>query len=349
MGFDVLAWESGFFECEEMNRTLESDLPPLEAAQGGIYGPWSRGGLLAPLFEYARSTLKTSRPLRQTGFDFQYWWLGAGGSAETYSKRLFGLFDRLDSELASPADRKTVADLRAALREPNTYKPAQEDREKNRVAIGRLAGALRNKAADVKDVREVHFFLKTLEDLSALEQLRATSDYESRDRKMGKNLVWLANEWYAGHKVIVWAASLHIARELGSIDTRTPRISYSDFVSMGQVAHEQLGKAVYTIGFTAYCGRAGTPMMLGPRILEPPAADSLETLFHATGRPYAFVDFRELPKDHWLRKPIISRPFGYTQMLSNWTGNFDAMFFTDVMFPNTTAGNVPDGVITKKR
>lgn len=349
MGFDVLAWESGFFECEEMNRALASDLRPLEAAQQGIYGHWSRGGLLAPLFEYARSTLKTSRPLRQTGFDIQFWWLGGGGSVEAYPRRLFGLFDRLDPELASPADRKTIADLRAALREKDTHRPTREDREKNRAAIERLAGALRNKATHAKDVREALFFLRTLENLSALEELRATSDYEFRDRKMGENLVWLANEWYPGHKIIVWAASLHIARELGSIDTRTPDISYSRFVSMGQVAHEQLGNAVYTIGFTAYRGRAGTPVMLGPRILEPPTADSLETLFHATGRPYAFVDFRELPKDHWLRRPIISRPFGYTQMLSNWTDNFDGMFFTDVMFPNTAAGNVPDGVITKKK
>lgn len=349
MGFDVLAWESGFFECEEMNRTLASDLPPLEAAQQGIYGHWSRSGLLVPLFEYARSTLKTSRPLRQTGFDMQFWWSGAGGSLESYPKRLFGLFDRLDPGLASPADRKTVADLRAALRDAGTYKPTKEDREKNRAAIERLTAALRNKAASVKDAREIRFFLKTLEDLSALEELRATSNYEFRDRKMGENLVWLANEWYAGRKIIVWAASLHVARNVGSIDTLTPKFSYDHFVSMGQVVHEQLGKAVYTVGFTAYRVWAANPMMTVLRRLEPPAADSLETLFHATGRPYAFVDFRGLPNDHWLRKPIISRPFGYTQMLSDWTGNLDAMFFTDVMFPNATAGNVPDGVITKKK
>jgi erythromycin esterase len=349
MGFDVLAWESGFFECEEMNRTLASDLPPLEAAQQGIYGHWSRSGLLVPLFEYARSTLKTSRPLRQTGFDMQFWWSGAGGSLESHPKRLFGLFDRLDPGLASPADRKTVADLRAALRDAGTYKPTKEDREKNRAAIERLTAALRNKAASVKDAREIRFFLKTLEDLSALEELRATSNYEFRDRKMGENLVWLANEWYAGRKIIVWAASLHVARNVGSIERLTPKLSYDHFVSMGQVAHEQLGKAVYTVGFTAYRVWAANPMMTVLRRLEPPAADSLETLFHATGRPYAFVDFRGLPNDHWLRKPIISRPFGYSQMLSDWTGNLDAMFFTDVMFPNTTAGNVPDGVITKKK
>src|SRR5262245_16573058 len=66
MGFDVLAWESGFYDCEEMNQAIDSDMPPLEAAQKGVFGIWTRGGLMTPLFEYARSTLKTARPLRQT-------------------------------------------------------------------------------------------------------------------------------------------------------------------------------------------------------------------------------------------------------------------------------------------
>jgi len=350
MGFDVLAWESGFFDCEEMNRALASDLPPAQAAQQSIYGHWSRSGLLAPLFEYARSTLKTSRPLRQTGFDMQFWWSGAGGSVESYPTRLFELFDRLDPQLASPADRKTVTDLRAALRNAGVYKPTNEDRETNRAAIERLTAALRNKAASVKDVREVRFFLKTLEDLSALEELRGTRTYDFRDRKMGENLVWLANQWYPGRKIIVWAANIHMARHLESIsDTRTPKPSNSNFVSMGQVLHEQLGKAVYTVGFTAYRGRVANPMMTAERSFDAPSSDSLETLLHATGRPYAFVDFRELPNGHWLRKPIISRPFGYGERLGNWTDNFDAMFFTDVMFPNTTAGIVPAGVITRMK
>ncbi|MFB3826926.1 MAG: erythromycin esterase family protein [Bryobacteraceae bacterium] len=348
LGFDVLAWESGFFECEEMNRALASALPAQEAFQQGIYGQWSRGRLLVPLFEYVRCTLRTSRPLRQTGFDMQYWWLGAGGSVESYPKRLFQLFDRLDPALASPGDRKTITNLRAALRDAGVYKAAKEEREKNRAAIERLAAALRNRAASAIDKREMRFFHKTLQNLSTLEELRATSNYGLRDLKMAENLVWLANEWYAGQKIIVWASSVHVARNLSSVDTRTPQFSYKNSVSMGQVLHEQLGKAVYTIGFTAYRGQRGTPMMPQAVTLEPPSAGSLETLFHAAGHPFAFVDFRGLPSGHWLRKPIMSRPFGYVQMLSDWTNNFDGMFFTDVMFPSTTTGNVPDGVITGK-
>jgi len=348
MGFDILAWESGFFECEEVNRALSSGEPPQQAFQQGLYGHWSRSGLLVPLFEYAASTQRTRRPLRQTGIDVQYWWSGAGGNAEAYSKRLFQFFDRLDPALASPEDRKTVADLRALLRDAGIYKPSDQDRAVNREAINRLTAVLRSRASG-EDAREIGFFLRTLENLSALEELCATSNYALRDRRMAENVLWLANEWYPDDKIIVWAASAHVARNLGSVDTRTPQFSYKDFVSMGQIVNEQLGAAVYSIGFTAYSGARGTPMMPKPVILEPPTADSLEALLHAAGRPYAFVDFRGLPREHWLKKPITSRPFGYAQMRSDWTRNFDAMFYTDVMFPSTMDGSVPDGVRTSKK
>jgi hypothetical protein len=106
-------------------------------------------------------------------------------------------------------------------------------------------------------------------------------------------------------------------------------------------------EALYTVGFTAYQGTVGNPRMT-PWTLQPPAADSPENPFHAAGKPYAFVDSRGLPADHWLRKPLTARPFGYAQMRSNWTSNFDGMVFTDLMFPNSVAGTVPDGVNTKK-
>ena len=64
---------------------------------------------------------------------------------------------------------------------------------------------------------------------------------------------------------------------------------------MGQVVHESLGNAAYTITFTAYGGKSASPST-PLRPLMPPDAESVETLFHAAGMPYAFVDFRGLPE-----------------------------------------------------
>lgn len=164
---------------------------------------------------------------------------------------------------------------------------------------------------------------------------------------MGENLIWLANEWYKGKKMIVWAASMHVTRGAAAIDTRMPTLNYKEYRTMGQVVHESLGRAAYTITFTAYGGTSANPSV-PPQALLPPEVESVETLFHAAGMPYAFVDFRGLPDGHWLRSPMVMRPLGYAQMKSDWTANFDAVLFTDVMFPNTPAGTVPAGVKTKK-
>jgi erythromycin esterase len=338
MGFDVLAWESGFFDCEEMNGELASDKPILRAALRGVYGIWTRGALMAPVFEYTRSTLKTSRPLHHTGFDIQGAHLG-------YVKRLFEFADAVDPKLGD--ERDTIARLLTAMG-GQSYQPSREEREKGRTALNRVLEGLRRGAPTAKNSRESIFFSKSIENLLALEELRSkgASDPGYRDGKMGENLVWLANEFYRGRKIIVWAASMHVVRNVETI-SRQSNFIYRGLVTMGDVVRQQLGTAAYTIAFTAYRGQAGNPQT-SPHSLASPSPESIETLLHAAGKPYALVNFRELPPDHWLRTPMLSRPLGYVEMLSNWTDNFDAMFYTDAMFPNTTAGTVPDGVRTKK-
>lgn len=45
---------------------------------------------------------------------------------------------------------------------------------------------------------------------------------------------------------------------------------------------------------------------------------------------------------------VVSQPLGYSPMLSSWSNNFDAMFYTDVMFQHAKASGAPDGVKTKR-
>jgi erythromycin esterase len=293
MGFDILAWESGFFDCEEMNRALASDMPALQAAQQGVFGVWSEGQILAPLFEYIRATMKTDHPLHQTGFDIQH----LGSTA----KRILATVDA--------RQRKDVEEFLAAI---------EVDSHRADAILDRLRA------------KNQRFLIKSLEGLAAREQPRlnlreAVAHPDYRDRKMGENLVWLAREWYPRSKIVVWAANFHVAhgQETG-------------YVRMGDLVYRELGDAVYSIGFTTYRGEVGTPGH-APSSLTRPTSGSLESLLHATGEPYMLIDFRGLPHDHWLRKPIVARFFNYSDTRSTWPDKFDAMFYSDVMFPNAGA------------
>lgn len=66
--------------------------------------------------------------------------------------------------------------------------------------------------------------------------------------------IWLSNEFYPNRKIIAWAATLHIIRNMDQIDTRIEGFTYNDFVSMGHTVWQELGEQIYALGFTTYSG-----------------------------------------------------------------------------------------------
>lgn len=69
LGFDVVAWESGIYDVELVEAGLRAGEEPAAAAQRGILRNWSGSEECRPLFDYARQTHKTDRPLAMAGFD----------------------------------------------------------------------------------------------------------------------------------------------------------------------------------------------------------------------------------------------------------------------------------------
>jgi erythromycin esterase len=69
MGFDVVAWESGLYDVTLAQAAMRSADEATAAAQKGILATWSAAAEVRPLFEYARSTQTTSRPLEMAGYD----------------------------------------------------------------------------------------------------------------------------------------------------------------------------------------------------------------------------------------------------------------------------------------
>ena len=298
MGFGVLAWESGFFDCEEMNAKIASDVRLQDAAQSGVFNVWSESRDVLPIFDYARSTLRTAHPLRQTGFDIQ-------GSYRD-------LLDQASAFAGFP---------RQALINPR----GSPDRGASRASMERLLDLLRTKNGDEK---RRAFLVKSLEAFLAIEFRPPGKRADYRDRKMGENIVWLAKTWYPGKKMIVWAANFHAATALNEIGPE------KGFRTMTDVVRKEFGSQVYSIGFTAYQGQAGNQSRHDSIQLPVPVPDSLEALLHAAGMRFSFLDLRGLPGGHWLRRSIYAAPLLYETKTSVWPNHFDALFFTDRMFPS---------------
>ena len=158
---------------------------------------------------------------------------------------------------------------------------------------------------------------------------------------MGENLVWLANEWFPDRKLIVWAASLHIARNLDEIDVDDDEIRqfYTQYRAMGDYVSDALGEQAYALGFVAYEGRYGT-LQGEVRNLEVASPDSLAGMLVTAGFDNAILDLRgAAPRLAWLRTPIPSRPFGYRQVTADWTRVLDGVMLTRVMTPVEDEGS----------
>ena len=347
MGFDVLAWESGFFTCEEMNEAIRSDTPIEEAIRQGLHPISAQSGMLLPLFRYIRSTFNTERPLRQTGLDIQDF-LGDPRSFPAALRRLSGRIDSVDRELASPAERQAFEAIVSTAGRNLT--PTPDERRDRQDAIARVRERLKMKSTAAGNSQTMLLLERALDNLASLEELSSLDQRADppvwklyRDKKLGENLLWLLNRYYRGQKLIVLVGGGHAAHDIGGLYAQAEKSSFTSYRTMGDIVHENLGRALYTIQFAAYQGQFGSPFQ-GPRPLSPPRAGSLEDLWHRTGRPYAFLDLRSLPAEHWLRGPVFARPFAYTEQEAIWRDHFDAFFYTDVMFPSSQAGSVPDGV-----
>jgi len=348
MGFDVVVWESGLWDCRRMDAALASDAPLSEAIERGIFPIWGVSGHILPLFEYARSTRGTERPLRMAGCDCQF---SSNGAPEDYADWLLAFFDRADSALVTAPQRDTLRAFLSALG-GQPHEADEQRRQEFTGLLGQLDALLDQKGATLlraHSPRKVAFVRRTLGNLCVLEQIRADRKTESpeatnrRDARMADNLLWLADEHYRDQKLIVWGASFHLMRNAPTIDTLSEKLDYTNTMPMGHNVHGRLGRQVYTVAFTAYQGEAGNPFY-GSRALEQAAEGSLEALLHATGMPYLYLDLRRLPPDHWLRSRLNARPLGYAPMVADWAQIFDAFVFTDRMFPSTSDGAVPEGV-----
>ncbi|MEK7404680.1 MAG: erythromycin esterase family protein [Acidobacteriota bacterium] len=353
MGFNLLAWESGLYDCEQMDRALRSDVPIEQASATGVFRVWSRSGQVRPLFEYVRSTHGTKRPLRMTGFDMQ---ISSPRTYATFARHLFEFLDRFDAGALSSESRGSVQELLLALPRVEKYQPVPEQRQRYRAAVERGIEGLALSPRRGALPREEAFWNRALRNLLIREeQIRGLFEEGKfknspalgnlRDRTMAEILLWLAREYYPKEKIILWAASFHLVRNQAAIDTRTLSIDYKATETMGNLVWKALGERMYTIAFTAFQGKAGasstTPWT---RELQTPPEDSLEAVWYATGATYAYLDLRKLPKDHWLRKPVLSGPLGYSLMSAAWPDHFDAVFYTDTMVPNTQDASGPQAV-----
>jgi erythromycin esterase len=333
MGFGVLAFESGLYDCAKAWELLKGGEDPLRAAQRGVFAIWSRSEQVAPLFEYLGRQARSESPLELAGFDNQ-----ATGTAS--SDFLLTDLERLldASGIQTGGDwPKFKQGLRTLTSFEETKPPDAEVQRAFGKVLAAAAAGLRKRPSSP----EAAFWLQVIESERTFAEMtwRLANDDRAaknlRDEQMARNLLWLARVRYPGKKIIVWAATYHEVRNPEALEPLAdlPPTFYRGVKTMGDEVWKVLRGQVYTLGFTAYDGEFGRPGR--STRLVPAREGSLEDLLNRAGHPFAIVDLRKpAPGGEWLRRKLVARPLGYTDMQADWTRVVDGMVFTRTMTPS---------------
>ena len=343
MGFDVLAWEAGFFDVPRMDAALRSPVPLEEAAKQGLYRMWRTSREVQPVLTYVRGTQGTARPIENVGFDCRV--TTEAARAELFPASIFEFFDRLDPALISRQERADLTAMSVGL-VPAEYYEKPGERRYNRDLPRRLVSVIDQRRDDLlvrASPREIDHIRQSLVSLLNMDRALGgqagtarNEDGYSRDTAMAENLLWLLDGPLKGRKVIVWAHNYHVLRDFqsSSLAEIVDKQGKPFAGPMGRHLAKVLGRDLYVIGFLSHHGRYGEPQE-APTELPPAAPDSLEGLLHATGKPRLILDLRGLPGDHWLRAPLASGLYFYEPQPSDVPRLFDAVFFLDEMTPST--------------
>jgi erythromycin esterase len=339
MGFDVLAFESGMFDMAWVEEGMRNSAPLSEVQRRGLFGIWAASEQCRELLEYIRLTNKQERPLELAGFDSQY---SSGDAREQFPAAVRAFFEKAGA--ATPEQLQPVADLEQWIEEcgpvPKT-RPTEQIKGVERVIA--LLDEQRNLLARVHAQRDIDFMRRCLRNQiefarqCALGRAGVVEGGRIRDTAMGENLVWLADDYFRGRKVIVWAASMHNMYNAPQAWLNGDPDFYEHAITMGHVARKKLGGAMYSIMFLADHGRIGRPWTGSGPITEAPK-HTFDSMLHDAGFTFGFLDLKSAAAKEggaWLKERLPARPLGYAICEAVWPDQCDAFFFTDEMTPST--------------
>lgn len=349
LGFDVLAWQSGLLDCEQMQARLDDDATRTDsAASFGVYRVWGASAQVLPVFEYARSTRGGDAPLRMCGFDC----VVSARGGEALPQEILNRLPRDGEPLLTRDEEQAFREAHRRLFQP-PYVAVGSQVERDQAAIARVTAMLEDPTAIERldlDLARAAVLRQALGNLAAESRMRVRMQDPAtvldaqnlRQRRMAENLLWILNERFPDRRVVAWCPNQDLLRDLRAIETGKEDFDFSRFETFADPVFEALGDAAYSVAFTAIGGVAGvvaaapTPLADAPEgSLEarcgaafPDAAQVLLDLRSSRGDP-------EAPDASPLLAPRAARPIGYEPVTASWPRHVDALFVIREMTPST--------------
>jgi len=342
MGFDILAFESNMLDCKIAQENIENGALPSDEMPKAIFNIWTGVNEVQELMCYLDEKAKSTNPLEIAGFDNQFI---ASYNSPRIKPELEKFLDKLYINSIIDFEFSTLKTLKGILFE-NKRDDFMSNMEVYDDEIANILKFRNSAAAEKLFDKKTSFLFQLLETYYADRKkkyiqgdspIKLDSVFSSRDVQMGKNLLWLS-ENNPGKKIIVWAATFHILRNIKSVKAfEITAADYEQLTTMGDIVYNKLKERSYSIGFTAYWGEFFGFIQQKNFEVPFPAKGSLEYLFNEAGLENAIIDLRNTntPESSWLKEKIIARPMGYSGTYADWSKVLDGIIYTRRMYPST--------------
>lgn len=312
--FNALFIESGMYDYIHIQRSLRAgrDISGgmISAAIGGL---WANEEMQS-LIPFLRSKIKTGA-VTLAGLDDQ---IGAGSYAS------LGMSSDLVQPLSGRERERCLAVFQRHLQWQYTDKDpyTSGDKEKLVGCLNGIEAALDSQTMHGIETEESRAMVESLKrnfardftenDFTKEDQaLRWAND---RELSMYANFTWFRKQIPAHSKVIIWAATVHTAKQLDGIK------GFEGRVPLGFYVHRDFGSASFSLGITARSGFYTFKQRPLQQLSAAPA-DSIEARLLNGDRSIAFVTGRQF-KSLGLAP---SRILGTTFVDALWTRVFDGI------------------------
>ncbi len=336
MDFDIIAFESGIYECHKSWLDMKAGKNGIQSAKESVSKVWSYTPEVYPLFDY----IDNSKPsLELIGIDHQF----LGTNKLDFNEDLELFLQMRNSNFVNSADwidkKQILNDLIDSGLNPNSIGSDKLLEAKEIIESLIAEVATFDQSPNTELMNDAQFWILLLKNFQVNTQfLQMVSEgnvqgYWLRDRQMADNLSWILDR-YPNRKIIVWGANTHISRYIQDakyyINSDNSYVSSAaGYIPMGEHIFEKYGNVMYSIGFTAYNGdyfdfQSFTKLTLSPQ------SNSIESYMNQSGEEYLFVDYKGI-LPNWLSQPFFSGVFAYGKVQNDWANSFDGLFYTRTM------------------
>lgn len=333
MGFDVLVFESGMWDCMlAWERILQGENIDT-AFMRAVFPVWSESNQVQALLNYIDSCAHTNRPLQLAGFDMQ---ISGNESMKDRSEIIRTQILKTDSTL-NPENYSHLFELfknsKKYFKRIDKNKTDSSMHLKIRADLQKLIRHLDSvPAQDMKS----QYFRKYMHNLNDLLYFYWYLDYRNmdpkianiRDARMAENLIWQEEHIFKNRKLIVWGATSHL------LHNRQLLKYPDDMIPMGQYIYNRYADTCKLIAFTCYTGTMGSIAQNNTYPISQSRLNGIETALSQTKHPYAYISLQNLPAE--CNNTVFSARFlGTANWFAPWQRMMHGFVFIHTMTPNT--------------